>query len=116
MQKKTFNPLTLKNFLLVTWLVSILVLPFQASASGSYSPKASGSSNSAKNQYYNYGKKAVQQKLLCASCPLSDSSINSTQAREILRSLNVGNNEISNSLTRIEQQSVSIYLKRRFGL
>ena len=117
MQKKISKRLTLTHVLLVTSLASFLVLPFQASASGSYSPKASGSNlKSAKNQYYHYGKQAVQQKLLCSSCPLSSIDLNATQAKQILTSLYKGDNEISNSLTRTEQKSITVYLKRRFGL
>ena len=117
MQKKISKRFTLTHVLLVTSLASFLVLPFQALASGSYSPKASGSNKkSASNQYYHYGKQATQQKLLCSACPLSGVDLNATQAKQILTSLYDGDNKISNNLTRVEQKSIAVYLKRRFGL
>ena len=79
-------------------------------ASGSFSLPGGGD-----QQAYNLGKKAVHQKVICDTCPMSHLTLNKANAKSIAMAVSESSsNDLK--LSEDEQSAATAYLIKRFGL
>lgn len=88
----------------------VLLLSFQTSTLFASGSSAVGQAKTGSSASYNHGKRVFATKISCASCPQPDISLNKTSAQTLLETLP----EFKLSLK--DQESLQVYLKRRFKL
>ncbi|MCF6338567.1 MAG: hypothetical protein L3J84_11560 [Gammaproteobacteria bacterium] len=80
-------------------------------ASGSYG----GGANTHTLDDYSRGKVVVRHKVICSSCPFPGSNVNKDFAFDVIEKIKA-EDSILNSLSKDEQKSVVVYLRKRFKL
>jgi hypothetical protein len=102
---------------LILILPALFLTSSLALGSGLFRIEGKGGSgyNALQSSNYDIGKRVFFQKLHCASCPLSDLSLNQQSVASIMPSLD-SSGDLGKSLSYRERSAVQYFLEKRFNL